>query len=1152
MSLLQAGFGSSGDDYEITDSLRLRSSASAYLSRTPSSTSDRTEWTWSGWVKKGPNATNLSLFSADHAGGSNAYLSMLINNSDEFQIFEYTGSAYTLRLATNALFRDPSAWYHFVCAVDTDQGTDTNRIKLYVNGVQQTSLRLSTYPSSGHTTYVNVSGNLHAVGATVGASTSPDRYLDGYLTEVNFIDGQQLTPTDFGEYDDNGTWKPLAYTGTYGTNGFYLPMKPTTQATGQNTVIFEGNDAVLSVDGVGFSPDLVWLKDRDTTGYGHQLFDTVRGVTKYLSSNGTGAEGTSTGVTSFDVDGFTLGSSGFVNRNSVVAWCWDAGSGSPVSNTVGTIPSTLKANTATGFSIVSYTGNSTDGATIGHGLNAIPSMVIVKARTQAWRWMVYFEGKTSDLQTLILDTTAAVTTLVTSAWSTVDTTSSVFGLGNNGDTNGSGNNYIAYCFAEVAGYSKIGTYQNNNSTTGVTVTTGFRPAFIMVKCTDAGERWFILDNTRQVNNVAPPSTAWLVPNDSAAEGANGATTATIDFLANGFQIKTTNPATGEVSFGTRNYIYMAFADTTDARFNFDASGNQNNWEPNNINSNGESETTYDLMKDTPSLVDENAGNFAVLNPLNDPRTYVSYSDGNLTAINTTSAAHSPFLGTIGMAANSGKYYWEVIGVGDANTRNATGIGTAASMNSTTVWGFVAGQAGLYIGGGASVYFEDEGTTGVFNKPWVTGDVIKYAYDANTGKFWAGQNNVWYNATGGTTGDPATGANPTATLSNADTWFPGGTVFNQGVGSYLYHNFGQRPFAYTPPSGFLKLNTFNLPDSTIEKGDDYFNTVLYNGNGTSQAVTVDWKPDLVWLKSRNATHSNRLVDIIRGVGNELYSDQKYSTGSDPNGVTAFNTTGFSVGSSAAYNGSGLTFVSWNWLASNTTATNSAGANGATIASTYSANTTSGFSISTHESQSGTYSFYHGLGVAPSMFVFKNMDASSNWTYWQNDIEAPPTSKIIYLNATNAVGAAGADWLQSVTSNVIQLTSGRVHSTSGTYVTYAFAEVPGYSAFGSYTGNGSADGPFIYTGFRPTWIMFKRTNGINNWQIYDSTREPSNVVNDILFADKVDAEVLNSTNNDFDLLSNGFKLRNTSGSQNASGGTYIYMAFAENPFKNSNAR
>ena len=383
MSLLQAGFGSSGDDYEITDSLRLRSSASAYLSRTPSSTSDRTEWTWSGWVKKGPNATNLSLFSADHAGGSNAYLSMLINNSDEFQIFEYTGSAYTLRLATNALFRDPSAWYHFVCAVDTDQGTSTNRIKLYVNGVQQTSLRLSTYPSSGHTTYVNVSGNLHAVGATVGASTSPDRYLDGYLTEVNFIDGQQLTPSDFGEYDDNGTWKPLAYTGTYGTNGFYLPMKPTTQATGFNTVLYTGTGASQSINGVGFSssPDLIWFKNRAAGS--PLLIDSVRGAFQELQPNSTGAETSNNGtrIASIDADGFSFANTavGGLNAsgNNYVAWTWDAGSGSAGTNTEGTINSTVKANPATGFSIVSYTGNGTSAGAVSYTHLTLPTICSV-------------------------------------------------------------------------------------------------------------------------------------------------------------------------------------------------------------------------------------------------------------------------------------------------------------------------------------------------------------------------------------------------------------------------------------------------------------------------------------------------------------------------------------------------------------------------------------------------------------------------------------------------------------------------------------------------------------------------------------------------------------------------------------------------------
>ena len=187
----------------------------------------------------------------------------------------------------------------------------------------------------------------------------------------------------------------------------------------------------------------------------------------------------------------------------------------------------------------------------------------------------------------------------------------------------------------------------------------------------------------------------------------------------------------------------------------------------------------------------------------------------------------------------------------------------------------------------------------------------------------------------------------------------------------------------------------------------------------------------------------------------------------------------------------------------------------------------------------------------MFVFKNMDAASNWTWWQNDIASAPTNKIIYLNLTNAVGSSGSNWLQSVTSNVIQLTAGQVHGTSGTYLTYAFAEVPGYSAFGKYTGNGLADGPFVYTGFRPRYLMIKRTDVADAWAIKDTARDTYNVDDSVLKANESTAESTSIYWN-IDILSNGFKLRNLGSTFNNNGGNYIYMAFAENPFKNVNAR
>ncbi len=228
------------------------------------------------------------------------------------------------------MFRDPSAWYHIVFSVDTTQATTANRVKIYVNGVQQTSTTAYSlgYLALNVNTFVNFT-NPHTLGSNPSYNLA--NYLDGYLTEINLIDGQQLTPSDFGDYNsDTGVWQPIEYEGTYGTNGFYLPFKPTTQATGFNTVLYTGNGGTQTIDNIGFSPDLVWLKNRGTTN-SHYLSDTVRGNEKAVNSNTNAAEFNYTpyGGLSFVPNGFYVetGTSNVFNTsgNNFVAWCWDAG-----------------------------------------------------------------------------------------------------------------------------------------------------------------------------------------------------------------------------------------------------------------------------------------------------------------------------------------------------------------------------------------------------------------------------------------------------------------------------------------------------------------------------------------------------------------------------------------------------------------------------------------------------------------------------------------------------------------------------------------------------------------------------------------------------------------------------------------------------------
>jgi hypothetical protein len=346
----------------------------------------------------------------------------------------------------------------------------------------------------------------------------------------------------------------------------------------------------------------------------------------------------------------------------------------------------------------------------------------------------------------------------------------------------------------------------------------------------------------------------------------------------------------------------------------------------------------------------------------------------------------------------------------------------------------------------------------------------------------------------------------------------------------------------------------MPTPTIPAGNLFMNATLYTGDGAaSKAVTNGvagqaFQPDLVWIKDRSNARNNDLMDSIRGAGNGLFSNLTNAEVASGY-LTSFNSNGFTTGNDVSTNGSGETYVGWQWKAGGTAVTNTSG----TISSQVSANTTSGFSVVTYTGN-GTNgaTVGHGLGVAPRMLIVKNRTTGSTlWSVYHASVGA---ASVAHLNDTAAFSASG-DWNSTTpTSTVFTIgTSNRVNTNTDNYVAYCWTPIAGYSAFGSYTGNGSTDGPFIYTGFRPKFFLLKSSsNSATRWELFDSSRFSYNGMdNPTLYANLSDAETSNSENYG-DFLSNGFKLRATNGNFNGSGYTYIYMAFAENPLKFSNAR
>jgi len=343
---------------------------------------------------------------------------------------------------------------------------------------------------------------------------------------------------------------------------------------------------------------------------------------------------------------------------------------------------------------------------------------------------------------------------------------------------------------------------------------------------------------------------------------------------------------------------------------------------------------------------------------------------------------------------------------------------------------------------------------------------------------------------------------------------------------------------------------------INKPDEYFETKLYTGDDTNnREISLGLTPDLTWIKARNVAYGHILFDRIRGLGFSLNSN---NTNADRNVGSEFGwsnsgctTDSFTVdrGSNESLNESGRPMVAWNWKANGTGSANTDGS----ISSTVSASTTSGFSIVTYDGTgSAGATVGHGLGVAPSMILAKKMDgAASNWAVYHKSLGA---TKYLILNSTTASVTSNTRWNNvEPTSSVFTVgSSGDVNNNGETVVAYCFAEKKGYSKFGSYTGNGSTDGPFIYTGFKPAWVMCKVTSATDSWVVYDNKRDTFNVTEQILRPNTSGAEGTESGAK-MDLLSNGFKLRGSGGGlgqTNSSGASYIYMAFAENPLVGTN--
>jgi len=555
-----------------------------------------------------------------------------------------------------------------------------------------------------------------------------------------------------------------------------------------------------------------------------------------------------------------------------------------------------------------------------------------------------------------------------------------------------------------------------------------------------------------------------------------------------------------VTYGT-NGFYLSFNDNTSTTtLGYDDAGS-NDWTLNNF--------SVAAGAGNDSLNDSPTNNYCTWNILSGSGN--ASTNGMLTTVNSSVQRQ---YGTIGI--NSGKWYFEAH-IGAIGSGALLGVSSNPSQaNSDT-----NRQAYYSVDG---EFYNDTYPLGqTYGNTFTTSDIISIAYDADNGKLFFAKNGTWQNS-----GDPVAGTNPAVTGLTGAHW-----PFVVASSATVSVNFGQRAFSYTPPSGFSALCTRNLPTPAIVRPSQHFNAVTYTGTGSSLAITgVGHQPDLVWIKGRSGATDHALYDAVRGVQARLESNTTDAEVTTDAGLTAFGTDGFTVNTLAQVNTSTATYVGWCWKEG----------------------VTPGFDIVTYTGNGSNRTIAHSLGAAPHFMTVKARGTPNgiarDWITWHGTFTS---TEYIFLNQTAAKSSAGgsAYWNSALpgASNFSIGTDPAVNWNGATYVAYLFTEIAGFSRFGSYTGNGSTDGVFVWTGFRPRLVGVKRTDTTGDWFIWDTARDSANVAVAELLANSSAVEAGTA---DLDILSNGFKLRATTAGFNANTGTYIFFAFAEAPFQYARAR
>jgi hypothetical protein len=1187
--------------------------ANEYLKRQPTSSGNSRRWTISFWMKNSdPTQGYTAIMGAGKVSPSNVYNEIFYNGSQTGLNLDNSSASDNYNITANPLLRDPSAWMHVVVSF-TDQGDNANtRIKFYINGAfvdhnTGTALDVSETSFFNHVDYIHYIGSRAQQSA--GTTTFDGQYFDVFL-----VDGQTLTADVFGFYKEGkgyqssgssdstdfgpGQWSPhsprkikseIERKGGFGVNGFYLPMNDSSNPGADfhcapNSIIkLKGEDLPQPRNGAPTTSD-AYVSQLRTDPFAANLVLAVPGI-----STATGANLVTNGTFDTNTTGWTSQDATLsVDNGRIKVLTTNTNYGSALQTVTG-----LTVGQRYTFQVDMFYG---DAALVTAISGASPSI------NSGWQsadyvWRTSFTATTTSL---VIDFQMASIANKYGFWDNVvlkqedaprDYSADIKGNGTNKTLTATGNAGVGY---ELGGYygsamSFDGTDDYFNITPSNFNDVDFGTGDFTVECWAYGTGSILA-------GPGPTNGSFLFSvgegNDSLRVGST-VTAWRQQSAANAVKTGQWN----HLSFSRENGIGNLFVNgvcvsTAANAYNYDLSpdnnyfiigsrqGNSGTENPGFVPFNGQIQDVriykglakykggFDVPKPyTPvgiepfrTTADTCSNNFATFNPLIGAGTASGDSlpvlkDGNLFLDN---ANQTQTQSSIGMS--SGKWYCEyrltISSVAAGGYYGVVGDVLAVKNNQNTYTS--AGFGHIRPGTGSNSYTKNWTATSLTTESpalgLASGDIFGFALDLDSSP-----KNIKYFRNGSL-------IHTDSTIGESSHYHFLAIRTNDGFSGAnwpdVYANFGQNPtfsgtvaagtntdgngkglFKYAPPTGFLALCEDNLPTPAIADPGKHFKSVLWSGdsNGGRSITGVGFQPDLVWVKRRDGSAVRHyLFDSVRGPLAALDSADTIAEVSSSTWLQSFDSNGFSLGTSGGLNGSGNNYVAWCWKAGGPAVSNSDGS----ITTQVSANPTAGFSIVKGTQTSGTTTFGHGLGKAPKMVITKQTNGTTGWYTYHKDIGSGNTLRL----DNNSASTSFSHWVTDPTTSVFSMGSG--FGVGEIYVAYCWAEIEGYSKIGSYVGNGNADGPFVYCGFKPAWVMVKNRSTTSDWRIYDSSRDSSNPNTLVIYPNLNIIDTVSS--HPFDFLSNGFKVRGTFGDVNTNGHTYIFAAFAESPFQTANAK